>query len=286
MRQLKIGQKVTVKDTGSLSRYLKEAKKCRLLTIEEEGVLAMRSRNGDLKAQEILITSNLLFVVSVAKNYQNYGISLGDLICEGNIGLIKASKEFDPTRGFKFISYAIWPIRQSIIYAITDQLRILRLPQNLVGSLSKINKSINILQQELERLPTPAEISEHIKISEDKVKEYMENAKPTVSLDAIINEENGHTLLDTIHSDDFETDSTLMRSSLKHQVNVVMRSLSSKQRDIISLHYGLNDQDPIPLEEIALLYGLSKERIRQIKDLSLKKLKARNLVLSQRIANI
>jgi RNA polymerase primary sigma factor len=168
MRQLKIGQNVAIGDTASLSRYLKELKKCRLLTHEEEIILSQKSRAGDLMAQSRLISANLLFVVSVAKRYQNSGMSLGDLINEGNVGLIKASTEFDSTRGFRFISYAIWPIRQSILYAITDQRRSIRLPQNAIGVLSRINKSVAQLQQELERNPTVTEIAEHIQVPEKK----------------------------------------------------------------------------------------------------------------------
>jgi RNA polymerase primary sigma factor len=285
MRQLKIGQRIAIRDASSLARYLKEAKRCRLLSHEEEITLSIKSRAGDLVAQNELVTANLLFVVSVAKNYQNSGMTLNDLINEGNIGLIKASKDFDSSRGFRFITYAIWPIRQAILYAISDQQRMVRLPQNMISVLAKISKCSTKLQQFLERNPTAAEIAEHINVSENKIIEYLNDSRHTLSLDAK-NIESDTSLLDIIEEVDFSMEYFSETESSKVQVKTVMKSLSYVAKNVLSLHFGLNGEDPMKLEDIAILFNLSKERIRQIKDNAIKKMRNRSCVLMSNLAEL
>ena len=274
MRQLKISKSITNRDTASLERYLADIAKESMITADEEVELARRIKEGDEAALEKLTKTNLRFVVSVAKQYQNQGISLPDLINEGNVGLIKAAKRFDETRGFKFISYAVWWIRQAILQAIADQSRIVRLPLNQVGTINKIKKEIARLEQELQRPPTFEEISAAIDLPEYKISEIMKMNTYTQSIDSPIAPDEDTKFIDTfIYDNDEDTDSQLMNESLSLEINDVLSTLSEKEREIIKLFYGINSSHEYTLDEIGDRYDLSRERVRQIKERALKRLR-------------
>jgi RNA polymerase primary sigma factor len=274
MRELKLDHSITNRDTESLNKYLAEIGKIPLLTISEEIDLTQRIRNGDEVALQYLIRTNLRFVVSVAKKYQNRGLSMGDLINEGNLGLIKAASRFDDTKGFKFISFAVWWIRQSIMHAIAEQTRVVRLPMNLINSISKVNRTASDLEQLLERRPSLEEISEEIALGTNKVAEYMDDARKCRSLDAVVNEEIGSTLLDLVVHDAGEEYMSGGMLDL-HELHDLTSVLSRRERQVLFLYYGLQGLPKMSLDEIAAKYQLSKERIRQIKDKGIRKLRAK-----------
>jgi RNA polymerase primary sigma factor len=273
MRQLKITQSITNRESQSLDKYLSEIAKVDLITAQEEVILAQKIREGDQAALERLTKTNLRFVVSVAKQYQNQGLTLGDLINEGNLGLIKAAKRFDETKGFKFISYAVWWIRQSILSAVADQSRIVRLPLNQVGTLSKIRKSSSKLEQQFERVPTPEELAEDLETSVEKISDSLSNSGRHLSFDApfVTGEEN--TLLDVMQSTEAETDSNLITDSLSQEIKRSMGILAEREREVLTLFFGLSSIAPHSLEEIGEKFSLTRERVRQIKDKALMRLR-------------
>ena len=274
MRQLKITKQVTNRETASLDKYLQEIGKVDLITAEEEVDLAQRIKAGDKVALEKLTKANLRFVVSVSKQYQNQGLSLPDLINEGNLGLIKAAKRFDETRGFKFISYAVWWIRQSILQALAEQSRIVRLPLNKIGSINKINKAYAHLEQEHERAPSPEEISKVLDISESDVKESMKNSGRHVSMDAPLVEGEDSSLYDVLRSGESPSpDEDLMTESLRVEIERSLLTLTPREADLIRLYFGLNGSHPMTLEEIGETFDLTRERVRQIKEKAIRRLK-------------
>lgn len=273
MRQLKITQSITNRESQSLDKYLHEIGKVDLITAEEEVILAQKIREGDQAALERLTKTNLRFVVSVAKQYQNQGLTLGDLINEGNLGLIKAAKRFDETKGFKFISYAVWWIRQSILQAIAEQSRIVRLPLNQVGSLSKISKAFSKLEQEYEREPSPEELADILETTVDKVSDTLSNSGRHVSMDAPFVQGEENTLLDVLENADPETDSTLIDESLSEEIRRSLATLTEREREIIVLFFGLGSNHQLSLEEIGEKFNLTRERVRQIKDKALQRLR-------------
>ena len=274
MRQLKITKQVTNRETASLDKYLQEIGKVELITAEEEVELAQRIKAGDQIALEKLTKANLRFVVSVAKQYQNQGLTLPDLINEGNLGLIKAAQRFDETRGFKFISYAVWWIRQSILQALAEQSRIVRLPLNKIGSINKINKAYAYLEQEHERPPSAAEISKHLEMSESDVKESMRNSGRHVSMDAPLVEGEDSNLYDVLNSSDSpHPDEDLMMDSLRTEIERSLATLTPREGDVIRLYFGLGGQHPMTLEEIGEKFDLTRERVRQIKEKAIRRLK-------------
>lgn len=273
MRQLKITQSITNRESQSLDKYLHEIGKVDLITAEEEVVLAQRIREGDQVALEKLTKTNLRFVVSVAKQYQNQGLTLGDLINEGNLGLIKAAKRFDETKGFKFISYAVWWIRQSILQAIAEQSRIVRLPLNQVGSLSKISKAFSRLEQEYEREPSPEELADILETTVDKVSDTLSNSGRHVSMDAPFVQGEENTLLDVLENADPDTDSILIDESLSEEIKRSLATLTEREREIIVLFFGLGTNHQLSLEEIGEKFSLTRERVRQIKDKALQRLR-------------
>ena len=274
MRQLKIAKSITNRESEALDKYLQEIGKEEMISVEEEVELAQRIRKGDEKALERLTKANLRFVVSVAKQYQNQGLSLPDLINEGNLGLIKAAEKFDETRGFKFISYAVWWIRQSILQAIAEQSRIVRLPLNQVGSVNKINKILNKFEQENERRPSLEEISEVIDLPEDKIDEAMSINGRHVSVDAPFVEGEDNSLLDVLVNDDAPmADRTLVVESLKSEINNALKTLNERERNIIEAFYGINSPE-MTLEEIGTKFGLTRERVRQIREKAIRRLRA------------
>ncbi|MCL7987643.1 RNA polymerase sigma factor RpoD/SigA [Sphingobacterium sp. lm-10] len=273
MRQLKITQSITNRESQSLDKYLHEIGKVDLITAEEEVILAQRIREGDQVALEKLTKTNLRFVVSVAKQYQNQGLTLGDLINEGNLGLIKAAKRFDETKGFKFISYAVWWIRQSILQAIAEQSRIVRLPLNQVGSLSKISKAFSKLEQEYEREPSPEELADILETTVDKVSDTLSNSGRHVSMDAPFVQGEENTLLDVLENKDPDTDSTLIDESLSEEIKRSLATLTEREREIIVLFFGLGSNHQLSLEEIGEKFSLTRERVRQIKDKALQRLR-------------
>jgi RNA polymerase primary sigma factor len=274
MRQLRISKQVTNRETASLDKYLQEIGKVDLITADEEVVLARKIKQGCLKSLDRLTKANLRFVVSVAKQYQNQGLTLGDLINEGNLGLIKAAQRFDETRGFKFISYAVWWIRQSILQAIAEQARIVRLPLNKIGSINKVNKAFMKLEQEFEREPSLSEISDLLQISEDDVKETMRTNGRHVSVDAPLVNGEDNSMLDVMQNEDSpEPDAILMSDSLKKEVERILNTLTPREADVIRLYFGLSGQHPLTLEEIAERFDLTRERVRQIKEKALRRLK-------------
>ena len=274
MRQLKITKSITNRESEALDKYLQEIGKEEMISIEEEVELAQRIRKGDKKALERLTKANLRFVVSVAKQYQNQGLSLPDLINEGNVGLIKAAEKFDETRGFKFISYAVWWIRQSILQAIAEQSRIVRLPLNQVGSVNKINKLLNKFEQENERRPSVEEISETLDLPEDKIDEAMSVNTRHVSVDAPFIDGEDNSLLDVLINDDAPmADRTLLMESLKAEINNALKVLNERERGVIEAFYGIN-QPEMTLEEIGTKFGLTRERVRQIKEKAIRRLKS------------
>ncbi len=274
MRQLKITKQVTNRETASLDKYLQEIGKVDLITAEEEVELAQRIKAGDRVALEKLTKANLRFVVSVAKQYQNQGLSLPDLINEGNLGLIKAAQRFDETRGFKFISYAVWWIRQSILQALAEQSRIVRLPLNKIGSINKINKAYAVLEQEHERAPSAEEISEVLDMSEGDVKESMKNSGRHVSMDAPLVEGEDSNLYDVLNIGESPSpDMQLMIESLRVEIERALQTLTPREADLIRLYFGLNGQHPMTLEEIGETFDLTRERVRQIKEKAIRRLK-------------
>jgi len=274
MRQLKIVKQVTNRETPSLDKYLQEIGKVELLTMGEEVELAAKIKKGDVKALEKLIKANLRFVVSVSKQYQNQGLSLPDLINEGNVGLIKAAQRFDETRGFKFISYAVWWIRQSILQALAEQARIVRLPLNKIGSINKINRAFAELEQIYEREPTVQEIAGILEMASDDVKEAMKTAGRHVSMDAPINDDEDGTLYDVLMSKDaLSPDNGLLNDSLRKEIERVLSLLSPREANIIRLYFGLNTKYQYTLEEIGQEFQLTRERVRQIKEKAIKRLK-------------
>ncbi len=274
MRQLKITQSITNRESQSLDKYLHEIGKVDLITAEEEVILAQKIREGDQAALERLTKTNLRFVVSVAKQYQNQGLTLGDLINEGNLGLIKAAKRFDETKGFKFISYAVWWIRQSILQAIAEQSRIVRLPLNQVGSLSKISKAFSRLEQEFEREPSPEELADTLETTVEKISDTLSNSGRHVSMDAPFVQGEENTLLDVLENGDTPyTDSNLINESLSEEIKRSLSTLTEREREIVVLFFGLGTNHSLSLEEIGEKFNLTRERVRQIKDKALQRLR-------------
>ena len=274
MRQLKISKQITNRESQSLDKYLQEIGKVDLLTPDEEVDLARRIREGDQLALEKLTKANLRFVVSVAKQYQNQGLSLGDLINEGNLGLIKAGQRFDETRGFKFISYAVWWIRQSILQALAEQSRIVRLPLNRVGSLNKISKTFSMLEQKYEREPSPDELAEVLDVSTSEVVDTMKISGRHVSMDAPFIQGEDNRLLDVLENDNEETpDFGLMTDSLRREVQRALSTLTQREADVISFYFGLNGEHAMTLEEIGERFNLTRERVRQIKEKAIRRLR-------------
>ena len=274
MKQLKIVKQITNRESQSLDKYLQEIGKVDLITAEEEVNLAKRIREGDQVALEKLAKANLRFVVSVAKQYQNSSMTLGDLINEGNLGLIKAASRFDETRGFKFISYAVWWIRQSIMQALAEQSRIVRLPLNRVSSLNKISRTFSDLEQKYQRDPSPEELADVLDIATEEVADNMKISGRQVSMDAPFVSGEGNCLLDVLENNQVEnTDSGLMEDSLRRDVQRALSTLNSRESDVISYYYGLNGKHAMTLEEIGELFGLTRERVRQIKEKATKRLR-------------
>ncbi len=274
MRQLKITKSITNRETASLDKYLQDIGKEELITADEEVRLAQRIREGDEIALEKLCKANLRFVVSVAKQYQNQGLSLPDLINEGNLGLIKAARRFDETRGFKFISYAVWWIRQSILQALAEQSRIVRLPLNQVGSLNKMRKAQSKLEQEFERPPSPDEIAASMEVAEEKIAAVMKISTKYVSMDAPLIEDEDTRFLDVfVDKGSKSTDETLMQESLNQEIQRSLSTLTEKERQVINLYYGLGMNHGLTLEEIGAKFDLTRERVRQIKEKAIRRLK-------------
>ncbi len=273
MRQLKITKSITNRESASLDKYLQEIGHEELLSADEEVELAQRIRRGDRKALEKLTKANLRFVVSVAKQYQNQGLSLPDLINEGNVGLIKAAEKFDETRGFKFISYAVWWIRQSILQAIAEQSRIVRLPLNQVGSVNKINRMLVKFEQENERKPSINEIAERVDLPHEKIEDAMKVTGRHLSVDAPFSDSEDNSLLDILVNDDAPmADKSLVQESLKEEVSRVLQMLTERERSIVEAFFGIN-QPEMTLEEIAEKFGLTRERVRQIKEKAIRRLR-------------
>ncbi|MBR9919435.1 MAG: RNA polymerase sigma factor RpoD/SigA [Bacteroidetes bacterium] len=275
MRQLKITNKITSRESLALDKYLNDIGKIDMLTVEEEAEMARRIREGDQEALDRLTQGNLRFVVSVAKQYQNQGLSLSDLINEGNVGLMKAAKRFDETKGFKFISYAVWWIRQSILQAIVEYSRIVRLPLNKVGSYNKINEAYLTFVQEFEREPTHDELAEALGIPVREVSNMLKGNNRHLSVDAPMGGDDGNsTMLDLISGDEeLSPDLTLMEQSLKEEVQQGLSILSPREVEVLSAYYGLNAQKSLTLEEIGDMYGLTRERVRQIKERAIRRLR-------------
>lgn len=274
MRQLNITKQVTNRETASLDKYLHDIGKVELITAEEEVELARKIKEGDQAALEKLTKANLRFVVSVAKQYQNQGLSLPDLINEGNLGLIKAAQRFDETRGFKFISYAVWWIRQSILQALAEQSRIVRLPLNKIGTINKINKAYAYLEQEYEREPRADEIASLLDITEAEVKDSMRNSSRHLSMDASLTQDKDNNMYDVLKSEDSPTpDKGLLYESLKQEINRTISTLPQREADIIKLYFGLDSKHPMTLEEIGEKFDLTRERVRQIKEKAIRRLK-------------
>jgi RNA polymerase primary sigma factor len=274
MRQLKITKSITNRESASLDKYLQEIGKEDLITADMEVILAQRIKQGDQAALEKLTKANLRFVVSVAKQYQNQGLSLPDLINEGNLGLIKAAQRFDETRGFKFISYAVWWIRQSILQALAEQSRIVRLPLNQVGSLNKINKAFSKLEQEFEREPSAEELSEVLEIPEEKIADTMRVSGRHVSMDAPFVQGEDNSLLDVlVNHDSPRADSTLMNESLQKEIERSLSTLTERERDVVKLFFGIGMNHGLTLEEIGAKFDLTRERVRQIKEKAIRRLR-------------
>jgi len=276
MRQLKITKSITNRESQSLEKYLQEIGKVDLLTPEEEVDLAKKIKAGDQEALEKLTKANLRFVVSVAKQYQNQGLSLSDLINEGNLGLIKAAQRFDETRGFKFISYAVWWIRQSILQALAEQSRIVRLPLNKVGSLNKINRAFSELEQEFEREPSSDELAELLEISSDEVETTLGVAARHVSMDAPFVDGEDNSLLDVLENSGTPGTDTKLEyaESLRREIERSLNTLTERQCDVIKLYFGIGIEHPMSLEDIGERFGLTRERVRQIKDKAINKLRS------------
>ena len=274
MRQLKITKQVTNRETASLDKYLQEIGKVDLITADEEVELAQRIKAGDQRALEKLTKANLRFVVSVSKQYQNQGLTLPDLINEGNLGLIKAAMRFDETRGFKFISYAVWWIRQSILQALAEQSRIVRLPLNKIGSINKINKMYAILEQSNERAPSAEEIAKELDMTVNDVKESMKNSGRHLSMDAPLVEGEDSNLYDVLRSGESPNpDRNLISESLRTEIERALETITPREADVVRLYFGLADQHPMTLEEIGETFDLTRERVRQIKEKAIRRLK-------------
>lgn len=273
MRQLKITKSITNRESASLDKYLQEIGRKDLITVDEEVELAQKIKQGDQAALDKLVSANLRFVVSVAKQYQNQGLSLPDLIDEGNLGLIKAAQKFDETRGFKFISYAVWWIRQSILQALAEQSRIVRLPLNQVGSLNKIGKALQRFEQENERRPSPAELAEQLDVPVEKIADTMKVSGRHVSVDAPFVDGEDNSLLDVLPNEDSPmADSSLTQESLSKDVNRALERLNPRERDILKMFFGIGCQE-MTLEEIGAKFDLTRERVRQIKEKAIRRLK-------------
>ncbi|MBL7916907.1 MAG: RNA polymerase sigma factor RpoD/SigA [Sphingobacteriaceae bacterium] len=284
MRQLKITKSITNRESASLDKYLQEIGREELITAEEEVILAKKIKDGDQRALEKLTRANLRFVVSVAKQYQNQGLSLPDLINEGNLGLIKAAKRFDETRGFKFISYAVWWIRQSILQALAEQSRIVRLPLNQVGSLNKINKAYSKLEQEFEREPSAEELADILDLPIDKVSDTMKVSGRHVSMDAPFANGEESSLLDVlINHDSPKADIGLMNESLSKEIDRALSTLTERERDVVKLFFGIGLNHGLTLEEIGDKFDLTRERVRQIKEKAIRRLRhsSRSKLLQQ-----
>ncbi|HEY3404898.1 MAG TPA: RNA polymerase sigma factor RpoD/SigA [Ohtaekwangia sp.] len=274
MRQLKITKQITNRETQSLDKYLQEIGRVDLISAEMEADLAVRIKQGDQQALDKMVKANLRFVVSVAKQYQNNGLSLGDMINEGNLGLIKAALRFDETRGFKFISYAVWWIRQSIMQALAEQSRVVRLPLNRVGSLNKMYKSVSYLEQKFQREPSIEELAESMEVSVEEVESTMRTTGRHVSVDAPFAQGEDNSLLDVLTNIDQPTpDGNLMIDSLKREVARALSTLTIRESEIITCYFGLNDQHPMTLEEIGVKFSLTRERVRQIKEKATRRLR-------------
>ena len=273
MRQLKITKSITNRESASLDKYLQEIGRKDLITVDEEVELAQRIKKGDQAALDKLVSANLRFVVSVAKQYQNQGLSLPDLIDEGNLGLIKAAQKFDETRGFKFISYAVWWIRQSILQALAEQSRIVRLPLNQVGSLNKIGKALSRFEQENERRPSASELADELNVPVDKISDTMKVSGRHVSVDAPFVDGEDNSLLDVLPNDDSPmADAELNQESLSKEVNRALDQLNPRERDILKMYFGIGCQE-MTLEEIGAKFDLTRERVRQIKEKAIRRLK-------------
>lgn len=276
MRQLKITKQITNRETASLDMYLQDIGRVELITADEEVILAQKIKQGDQLALDKLVKANLRFVVSVSKQYQNQGLSLPDLINEGNMGLIKAAQRFDETRGFKFISYAVWWIRQSILQALAEQARIVRLPLNKIGSINKINRAYSELEQQYERPPTADELAEHLECSVEDVRQSLANSGRHVSMDAplIEGEESSSSMYDVLPNDALASpDENVMLESLQQDIERSLLSLSGRESDVVRLFYGLNGKTALSLEEIGQRFDLTRERVRQIKEKAIRRLK-------------
>lgn len=273
MRQLKISKSITNRESASLDKYLQEIGHEELLTTDQEVELAQRIRKGDKRALERLTKANLRFVVSVAKHYQNQGLSLPDLINEGNVGLIKAAEKFDETRGFKFISYAVWWIRQSILQAIAEQSRLVRLPLNQVGSVNKITRELNKFEQEHERKPSVDEIAERVDLPEDKIADAMKANSRHVSMDAPIADGEDSSMIDFLAGDSSNTDRELAIESLKAEVSRILKLLTDKEQKVLRAFFGIDGSPEMTLDEIGEKYNLTRERVRQIKEKALRRLR-------------
>ncbi|HAA01286.1 MAG TPA: RNA polymerase sigma factor RpoD/SigA [Flavobacteriales bacterium] len=276
MRQLKITKQVTNRETLSLDKYLQEIGRVELITAEEEVQLARRIREGDQRALEKLTKANLRFVVSVSKQYQNQGLTLPDLINEGNLGLIKAAQRFDETRGFKFISYAVWWIRQSILQALAEQSRIVRLPLNKIGSINKINKAFARLEQTYERIPTDDELAEVLEITPEEVKQSIRYSGRHVSMDAPLKEgdDDSSSMYDVLIGEDSPSpEGGLIKDSLRREIERSLTTLTPREADVVRLYFGLNGEHPLTLEEIGERFDLTRERVRQIKEKAIRRLK-------------
>ncbi|MBC7126468.1 sigma-70 family RNA polymerase sigma factor [Tenuifilum osseticum] len=274
MRQLKIIKQVTNREAVSLDKYLHEIGKVDLLTAEEEVTLARKIKEGDQEALAKLVKANLRFVVSVAKQYQNQGLSLPDLINEGNVGLIKAAQRFDETRGFKFISYAVWWIRQSILQALAEQARIVKLPLNKIGSINKVNRALAELEQRFEREPTIEELSEQLELAPEDIKEALRGNNRHLSMDAPLTQDEDSSMYDVLLSPDSPMpDKGLLNESLRREIERALSTLTPREANIIRLYFGLNGKHPLTLEEIGEEFDLTRERVRQIKEKALKRLK-------------
>lgn len=274
MRQLKISKQITNRESQSLDKYLLEIGKVDLITAQEEVLLAQKIREGDQLALEKLTKANLRFVVSVSKQYQNQGLTLGDLINEGNLGLIKAAQRFDETRGFKFISYAVWWIRQSILQALAEQSRIVRLPLNRVGSLNKIAKAFSALEQQFGREPTPEELAEVLEMTPEEVASTMKIGSRHISMDAPFANGEDNSLLDVLENEDVvNPDQGLMTASLRKEVQRALSTLSQREGDVVTRYFGLNGKQPMTLEEIGEEFDLTRERVRQIKEKAIRRLR-------------
>ena len=278
MRQLKISRQVTNRDTESFEKYLNEISKIELISVEEETEIAQKIKIGDKKALNRLINANLRFVISVSKQYQNQGISLSDLINEGNLGLIKAAQRFDETRGFKFISYAVWWIRQSILQAIAEKSRIVRIPQNKISSINKILRIYSKLEQDYEREPTTEEIAYELDIAPKDVKNVLFNSGRHISMDAPLVQDEENNLYDTFVSNNSNPpDFALLNDSLRKEIDRVISTLDQRESEIIRLFYGLNNNIPLSIKEISEQFDLTTERVRQIKDKAIRKLQTRTI---------